>query len=260
MIIIGEKINATRKQIASALEQRDESLIAQVVREQDEAGADYIDCNGGDPREGAEVRNMEWLMKIIAAHTDKPVAVDSANPEAVDLGLGMAEKMPILNSVSLESDRLEPLLPMVEKYDCMVVALLMSDAGTPCAVDDRLANAEKLVEKITACGKSVDRIIVDPCFLPISADPSSGMLVLEAIRQIRAKWPEIHIGGGLSNISYGLPKRKVVNMAALAQCILSGMDSAIVDPCIEGIVPAILAAEAIVGRDEFCMNYVTRMR
>lgn len=260
MIIIGEKINATRKTIAAAIEARDADHIVQVAKAQADAGADYIDVNGGDPREGREAENMAWLMELVQAAADRPVAVDSANPEAVEIGLSMASAKPILNSISLEADRLATLMPLVEKHECMVVALLMSNDGTPSRVDDRMASAEKLIGHLAAAGKKIDEIIVDPCFLPVSADAASGKALIEAIAAIRRKWPDVHIGGGLSNISYGLPRRRLVNMAAVAQCIYAGMDAAIIDPCAEGMVGAILAAEAIVGRDDFCMNYVTRMR
>ncbi len=260
MIVIGEKINATRKKIAAALESRDADHIVQIAAEQAAAGADYLDVNGGDPREGREVENMKWLMDLVQAHTETPLAVDSADPAAVEVGLSMARRKPILNSISLEQHRLDPLLPLVARHECMVVALLMSDDGTPCQVNDRVDRAGKLIDRLTAAGKQVSEIIVDPCFLPISADPDSGRMVIEAIAAIRSAWPDVHIGGGLSNISYGLPQRRVVNLAALAQCIWAGMDAALVDPCTEGVMGAIYAAEAIAGRDEFCMTYVTKMR
>ena len=260
MIIIGEKINATRKSIAAALEARDADHIVDVAKQQADAGANYIDVNGGDPREGREAENMAWLMELVQANTDLPVAVDSADPEAVRKGLGMAEKKPILNSVSLEQHRLDSLVGVLSEYPCRVVALLMSDAGTPCGVDDRLQCASRLIEKITGAGKKVDEIIVDPCFLPVSTDTGSARAVIDAIAAIRKEWPEIHIGGGLSNISFGLPQRKFVNLAALSQAILAGMDAVIINPCVPGTVEAILAAEALAGRDDFCMNYVSAMR
>ena len=260
MIIIGEKINATRKSIAAALEARDEQHIIQMAAEQVAAGADYLDVNGGDPREGREVENMAWLVERVQANTDAPLAIDSANPDAVRKGLSMAARRPILNSISLESERLESMLPIVAEYECMVVALLMQDGGTPTGVDDRLQRAAELVAKLTGAGKKVDELIVDPCFLPVSADPSSGRAVIDAIAAIRKEWPDIHIGGGLSNISFGLPKRRLVNAVALAQAVYAGMDYAIVDPCTSGTIPTILAAEAVAGRDDFCMGYVMAER
>ncbi|MFB3891375.1 MAG: dihydropteroate synthase [Phycisphaerae bacterium] len=260
MIIIGEKINATRKAISAALASHDAAHIIKTAREQAAAGAHYIDVNGGDPREGQEARNMAWLMDLVQANTDAAIAVDSADPQAVRVGLKMAKKKPILNSISLEKARLEKMLPIVGEFDCMVVALLMSDAGTPSGVDDRLASAEALIGRLTAAGRKLDEIIVDPCFLPVSADQTAGRRVIEAIAKIHEKWPDVHIGGGCSNISYGLPKRRFVNFALLAAAIFHGMDTGIIDPCAPEIMSIIRAAEAVAGRDEFCMNYVQAER
>jgi 5-methyltetrahydrofolate corrinoid/iron sulfur protein methyltransferase len=260
MIIIGEKINATRKAIAAALEARNVEAIVQTAKEQATAGADYIDVNGGSPHPGQEAKNMAWLVELVQGCTEVPVCIDTADPEAAEVGLAMAHRKPILNSISLEKQRLEALLPVAAKRPCMVVALLMSDGGTPCGVDDRLASAEKLIGHLTAVGKKIDELIVDPCFLPVSADAASGRAVIDAIAAIRKRWPEIHIGGGCSNISFGLPKRRYVNFALLCQAIFHGMDTGLVDPCIPDILAMISAAEAVAGRDEFCMNYVTKMR
>ena len=260
MIIVGEKINATRKSIAAALEDKDDRLIIDVAVRQVDAGAHYLDVNGGDPREGREAENMAWLVELVQANTDVPVAVDSADPEAMKVGLSLAAAKPIMNSISLEESRLEPMLALAAEHDCMVVALLMSDGGTPAGVEDRLSIAETLIKKLASAGKKPDEIIIDPCFMPISTDSANGRNVIEAIAAIRRQWPEVHIGGGLSNISFGLPKRRFVNMAALCQAIHAGMDMAIVDPCAEGVMASIYAAEAVAGRDDFCMNYVTASR
>ena len=260
MIIIGEKINATRKAISAALDARDSKHVIQVAQEQAKAGAHYLDINGGDPREDREVRNIEWLLDVVQSNTDIPVSIDSANPKAVKAGLSRAKNKPILNSVSLERSRLEGLLPILAEFDCMVVALLVSDQGPPCGVEDRVRNASLLIEKLLSAGKRIEQIIVDPCFLPISTDSTCGLRAIEGIAAIRKRWPEVHVGGGVSNASYGLPKRKYVNLALLSQAIFHGMDVAIIDPCGEGVMGTIQAAEAVAGRDEFCMNYVTAER
>jgi len=260
MLIIGEKINATRKSIAAALEKRDAEHIKTTTVAQAEAGAHYIDINGGDPHERKEVENMAWLMEIVQGSTDKPVSIDTADPEAMRVALEAARTKPILNSISLEAGRLGPMLPLVQKRDCMVIALLMSDDGTPQGVDDRLANAERLIEKLTAAGKDLDEIIVDPCFLPVAADTTNGRNVVDAIAQIHRRWPEVHIGGGCSNVSFGLPKRKWINFAFLAQAIYHGLDTALIDPNVPGIMEAILAAQTVAGQDEFCMHYVEALR
>lgn len=260
MLIIGEKINATRKQIAAALKDRDAELIAQTAKEQAEAGADYIDVNGGDPNAERETENIAWLVELVQANTDVPVAVDTASVAAARQGLSMAKGRAILNSVSLEGERLESYLPLLAEFDCLVIALLMDDHGTPSGVEDRVERAEALLGKLTDAGRKLEDVIVDPCFLPVSTDTASAGKCLQAIAEIRRRWPEVHIGGGVSNISFGLPKRRHVNLAALAQAIHCGMDAAITDPCGTDVMPTILAAEALAGRDEFCMNYVQALR
>lgn len=260
MIIIGEKINATRKPIAAALAERDAEHITQVAVAQAAAGAEFIDVNGGDPRPGQEAENMTWLIDLVQGQTDAGVAVDTADPNAARVGLTRAKKKPILNSISLEAERLETMLPIAAEFDCMVVALLMSDEGTPCGVDDRLARCETLLDKLVSAGKTPPEIIVDPCFLPVSTDTAAGRNVVDAVAAIGQKWPDVHIGGGCSNISFGLPKRKLVNFALLSQAIYHGMDVGLIDPCIPGIIETILAAEACAGRDEYCMNYVNALR
>jgi len=260
MILIGEKINATRKSIAAALDARDADIIIQTAIAQERAGAHYLDVNGGDPHSGREQENIAWLMGLVQANTDLPVSVDTADPAAARKGLSMAKKRPIFNSISLESERLESGLEIAGEFDCMVVALLMDDSGTPTGVDDRVERAGKLIGRLTETGRTVEDLIVDPCFIPVSTDPVNGRNVIDAIAAIRREWPDVHIGGGVSNISFGLPKRKWVNLAAVCQAIYAGMDAAIVDPCLDGAVGMMLAAEALAGRDEFCMNYVTAMR
>ncbi len=260
MIIIGEKINATRKSIAAALEARDADMIIKTAKEQADAGANYIDINGGDPREGQEAKNMEWLVDLVQENVDIPLAIDTADTNAMKLGLSKAKKRPILNSISLEEDRLGPMLPIATEHDCMVVALLMSDSGTPSGIDDRFNNAKQLIGKLTDIGKKIEDIIVDPCFLPVSTDGQAGRTVVDAIQKIHEEWPGIHIGGGCSNISFGLPKRKLVNFALLSQAIYHGMDAGLIDPCIPGIMSTIYSAEAVAGKDDFCMNYVMAER
>jgi 5-methyltetrahydrofolate--homocysteine methyltransferase len=260
MIIIGEKINATRKAIAAAIAARDEGHIIGVAREQVAAGADYLDLNGGDPRPSAEVANMEWLVRLVQSHLDVPLCLDSANPQAVEAGLSLAKAKCIVNSISLEKERLERFLPILSQHRCLVVALCMSDEGMPAGAEDRLERAGRLIQHLAAIGKSPDEIIVDPCFLPVSAQPASARELCQAIAAIRARFPGVHVGGGLSNVSYGLPGRKFVNLAMAVSAVYHGMDVAIVDPCTPYLVPLVLAAGVVSGADEWCANYVAAHR
>jgi 5-methyltetrahydrofolate--homocysteine methyltransferase len=261
MLIIGEKINATRKTVNKAIAERNAKAIIRLATDQAACGADYIDVNGGDPRPGAEVANMEWLVDLVQSNTDKPICIDSADPQAIRAALSRAKAKPIVNSISLESERLAAMLPVVASAPCMVVALCMSDEGTPMGVDDRVDRAKKLVDLlVTKAGKTAEEIIVDPCFFPISADQANAQRLCDAIRRIRRELPGVMVGGGLSNCSFGLPVRKLVNAAMMTIAIYHGMNAALIDPCLPGVVATILAAEAVSGADEFCMNYITAHR
>jgi len=260
MIIIGEKINATRKGIAAAIAAREAQHLIDTAIEQVAAGARYLDVNGGDPKPETETANMEWLTDLIQAHVEVPLCIDSANPQAMEVGLVKAKAKPIVNSISLESHRFESFLPIVSRHECMVIGLCLDDGGMPCGVEDRVERAERLIDQLTGAGKAIDEIIVDPCFYPASAQPESTRHVCQAIAEIRKRHPGVHVGGGLSNVSFGLPARRHVNQAMLAAAIYSGMDVALIDPCTPGTVPLILASEIISGADEWCTNYVAAYR
>jgi 5-methyltetrahydrofolate--homocysteine methyltransferase len=203
---------------------------------------------------------MGWLAEIVQGTVDLPLAIDSADPNAVRKGLELARAKPIVNSITLEAERLESFLPLISEFECMVIALLMSDAGPPTGVEDRLKTTESLIGKLTAAGKKPDEIIIDPGFFPIATDVNAACHAFKTIAEIRQRFPEVHVGGGVSNASHGLPNRRYVNLAAIVQGVFAGMDCAIVDPCVEGTVGLIHAAETLAGRDEFCMNYVTAAR
>jgi 5-methyltetrahydrofolate--homocysteine methyltransferase len=127
-------------------------------------------------------------------------------------------------------------------------------------VDDRLRLAEELVGRLIDAGKAEDEIFVDPCFLTVYTESNAGLDVLESIRRIRKRWPEIHISGGVSNASHGLPERKWINQAYLILAMGAGLDAAIIDPCTEGTMPLVMGAEVILNKDEMAMNYIAATR
>jgi len=261
MIVIGEKINATRSRVGQALKDRDEAAIAALAVEQVRCGAHYIDVNGADPNGEREAANLAWLVDVVRRATEAGISVDSANPAAAGPAMDRAGTKPIVNSISLEADRLEAMLPVVAGHDCLVVGLLMSDEGVPRTVEDRIDRAARLIDKLTtAGGRAIDEIIIDPCFFPLAADIEAVAAALASISAIRSRWPEVHICGGVSNTSHGLPQRRYVNLAVIVQAIAAGMDYGIIDPCVPGTMGLIYAAEALAGRDEFCMNYITAAR
>ena len=259
MLIVGEKINATRKRVGQACQERNADLIVQTIKEQVEGGADYIDVNAG--LAGKEAETMEWLVGLAQEATALPLMLDSTDASAIKRGLEIVEKKPIVNSISMEKERLDGFSPLLAEYECGVVGLCVSDAGMPTGVDDRLATADALIEHLTGkCGKKVEEIYLDLGVFPVSAQPQAPMDMAIAVEKVMAKHPGVHTIAGLSNVSFGLPERRALNLSFLTILISRGLDAAICDPNTQGLHAAIAAAELLSNRDEFAMNYITAHR
>jgi len=260
MIIVGELINASRKAIGAAIEAGDAEYIKQVAKDQDEAGATYIDANAGI-FVGEEGKYMKWLVELIQSVSEKPIAIDSPDPKVIEEALGLCKATPMINSISLEKDRWDKLLPIVSgNTDLKIVALCMSDAGMPTTCEDRLKIADKLVEGLTSKGVKIDNIYVDPLVQPLGTDHTFGLEFINTVKAIADKFPGIHFMCGLSNISYGLPARKFLNRIFMAQAIFCGLDGAIINPLDKGMMGTIAAAEALAGKDKSSIRYLKAFR
>lgn len=259
MIIIGELINASRKAIGTAIEAQDTGTIGQVARNQSAAGAHYIDVNAG-VFVGQEPQYLEWLVQTVQAVTDTPCAIDSPDPVAIEAALKVHQGTAMINSISLEKTRYDNLMPILAGTDLKVIALCMSDNGMPETVDDRLKIADKLVNGLIQNNVKVENIFVDPLVQPISVKNNCGLEFVTTVGQIRQRFAGIHTACGLSNVSFGLPARKYLNRTFMSMAIASGLDGAIVDPLDRGMMASIIAAEALAGRDDYCMNYLKAYR
>lgn len=261
MIIIGELINGTRKAVASAIARRDAEYIQDLARRQEAAGAAFIDCNAGTPGD-RELEDMLWLVHSIQEVTSLPVAIDSPNPKVVEAGLDAytGAATPMVNSVTMEAERLEKVLPLVAERQTNVIALAMDDRGVPTEPGAREDVAKRLIEACLNAGLPPGHIFLDPVVATQSSDQRTCPLILQAIAAIKQFAPDIHITSGLSNISYGLPHRRLLNRVFLALCMGAGLDSSILDPTDKHLMATIIAAEALLGRDEWCMNYIAAAR
>jgi len=259
MIIIGELINASRKAIGAAIEAQDAEGIQKVATDQAEAGANFIDVNAGI-FVGKEPEYLKWLVRQVQAVTDVPCAIDSPDPKAIEAALEVHQGTPMINSISLEKERYENLMPIIAGTDMKVIALCMSDEGMPETVEDRMKIADKLVNGLLQNNVKMENIFVDPLVQPLSVNNTFGMEFINSIEQIVETFKGIHTACGLSNISYGLPGRKYVNRAFMIQAIAKGLDGAIVNPLDKGMMGAIVTAEALAGKDNFCMNYLKSFR
>jgi len=261
MIIIGELINGTRKKIKQAIAERDADYISQLAVQQADAGAAFIDCNPGSVGD-QEVVDMQWLVATVQQATDKPISFDSPNVEAIKQALATysGEARPMINSITLESERLDSMLPLIKEAQVNVIALAMSEEGMPTQGGQREQVARQLIDLLTEAGLEPGQIFVDVLIAPVSAEPQAGRHALQAVAAIREYCPDCHITCGLSNISYGLPNRRLLNRVFLAMAMAAGMDSAVMDPLDEKIMAQMQTAEALLGQDEFCMNYLQAHR
>ncbi len=259
MIIVGELINASRKNIAAAIENKDVAAIQTIARNQHAHGADYIDVNAG-VFVNKEADYLKWLVETVQASVETPCCIDSPDPKAIEAALAVHNGTPMINSISLEKERYEALLPIVAETEFKIVALCMSDKGMPQTVDERLAIADELVNNLVKKNVALENIYVDPLVQPLSTDVRFGIEFLNSIEIIMKTFPGIHTVCGLSNISYGLPERKFLNQTFMVMAIIKGLDGAIVDPLDKKMMAAIIAGEALAGKDEWCANYLAAYR
>jgi len=258
--IIAERINMTRKRIRKEVWNRNADFIIGEARRQTTSGATHIDVNaGGDP--AREVEDMKWLTEIVSRATELPLSFDSSNPEALRVGLDICNRPgTIINSITGERERVEQILPLVKEYRTGVVCLTMDDSGMPEDMDGRMRVTRELARTLGENDIELSRAYFDHLVRPASTNPGQARCILDAIVATKREFPEAHIALGLSNISFGLPKRNNLNRAFLAMLVAAGCDGAIIDPCEEGMISTLLSARAVLGLDEYCMEYITASR
>jgi 5-methyltetrahydrofolate--homocysteine methyltransferase len=257
--VIGERINTSRKHVQEAVAARHADYIINDVKLQQEAGASFIDVNAG-ARIGHETEDMKWLLDTIQPVVNLPLSLDSPDPAVLEMAFGMVKMEPMVNSISLEKDRFDAMMPFLEGKSCKIIALCMDDSGMPTSAADIISRADSLVKELNGIGIPTGSIYVDPLVQPISTDSEKGNMVLDAVRGIKNNYPDIHITGGLSNISYGLPQRKIINRTFVTLMMGAGMDSAIIDPLDNKIMATIKTADMLLGKDSFCGNYLKGVR
>lgn len=260
MIVIGEKINSTRKPIEEAIANKDTGFLQKLAQTQVQAGADYIDVNtGAFPEEETEL--MGWLVQVVQEAVEVPLCLDSADPAALEAGLKANKKdKPIINSITGEEARFRKIVPLILQYQAPVLALALDDKGITKTVEDRFVVARELIEALCAEGIVQAQIFLDPLIQPISVQNDFGLIAIEVIGRVKQEFPEVKITCGLSNISFGLPGRAKLNRCFLTMAMAAGLDSAILDPLDQDLMDAIKASEALLGKDVFCMNYIKAFR
>ncbi len=254
MIIIGEKINGAIPSVSQAIENRDEAFIRDLARRQAEAGANYLDvCAGRAPEH--EEEELLWLIGVVQSETDTPLCVDSPNPRLLEKVVPQVRGKGLVNSVSGEGEKCEILYPMVRDLGWDVVALTCDNDGIPNETDKKVAIAFDLIERAAGYGIGPERIYIDPLVLSLSAVHDAMLNFTAAIRTIKGRYPTVKITSGLSNISFGMPYRKIINQVFLILSQEAGMDSAIMDPTNRDLYASILATDVMMDQDPYCRKY-----
>ena len=262
MLIIGEKINSSRKDIKDIVESKNKEFIQGLAQKQVEGGAQMLDLNIGTIRK-SEPKDIKWLVKTVQEAVDVPLCIDSPNHEAIKAGLEVYDwdkGKALINSVTAEREKLELILPLVKKYQCSIVALTMNEQGIPQNSKERFKIADGLIKKLTNEGIPIEDIYIDPLTLPVSANIQNSNTVLETLRRIKDSYPEVKTIIGLSNISYGLPERRLINQSFVVLAMVCGLDAAILDSTNQKMMALIKATNVLLGKDEFCGQYLKAFR
>ncbi len=257
--IIGEKINGTRKRVKQAIEERDAAFIQNLAKEQASAGADWLDANAGTAPQ-REPDDLIWLVENIQAAVETPICLDSANPKALETAIKAVNKTPMINSISMEPNRLEGVLPIVAANKCPAVALAMDEKGIPKTKEERIAIIGRMLDKTRALGIPDGNLYFDPLAMTIATGNENGLIFFDTIREIRKQFPDVHMTCGLSNISFGMPARSFINRVFLAYSMQAGLDCAICDPNNQDIKTTMLAADLLLGQDKHCLKFTRAFR
>ena len=259
MLIVGERINSSRKKIRKAIEDRDAEFIQKEAAKQLQAGATHIDVNAGTSV-SAEADDLKWLVETVQSAVDAPLCIDSPSAEAQAEALKLHKGKPMINSITAEEERAEGILPLVKEHDALVVALTMGTGAIPTSKEERMEAAAKIVEMLQAAGIELTNVYWDPAVSAVSTDQKAALDVAATVRELMTTYEGTHTICGLSNISFGLPNRNILNRTYLTLLMAEGLDGVIMDPTEKHMMSALLATQVLLGKDDFCMNYITAER
>jgi len=256
-VMIGEKINPTgSKKLAASLQAGDLDDVRRLAERQVAWGAEVLDINVGVPGLD-EVDMIRKVVEVVAATVDVPLCIDSGKAEILAAGLQSAPGKPLVNSVNAEDKQLAAILPVVKDRSAAVIGLTLDDNGIPKTPEERVAAADKIIQRAVQIGIPIEDIVIDPLVLTVGSDSKAALLTLQTIELLRKEFG-VNINLGASNVSFGLPDRLTVNQAFLALGIQAGATCSITDPIRLG--STVRAADLLLGRDSFSMRYIKYFR
>lgn len=259
MIIIGEKINGSIPSVAKAIAEKDGEFIRNLAKAQAEAGAAFIDVCAS-VQNSIELETMKWLIDLVQEVTDIPISIDSPNVHTCAEAMKFCARPGLINSVSMEGDKVEVIFPLLADTEWQCIALLSDDTGIPQDARKRLEVFAAMMAKAKEFNIDPSRLYIDPLVQMLCTSEDGVYTIIEVMKEIKAQYPTIHLTGGASNISFNLPARKLVNQAFIVLAMYAGMDSAIINPLNGDLMGMIYATEALMGRDEYCVEYIQAYR
>ncbi len=249
-----------------------EEYLYSVAQNQIESGATYLDVNvdeySSDPEVSKEM--MGYAVEFLTSRFDIPLSIDSSKPEVLQIGVEKyknSKANPMINSISLERP---DVIDLVKQYDADVIVSASGKDRLPSGIDEIINNFTEIIKLLDDAGIDRNKMHLDPLVLPISTDPKNGKTFLEATATAREKFAGVHLTGGLSNVSFGMPNRKLLNIVFGCLCVDNGTDGGIIDPISTPTSafaeidreskPFILAKNFLEGTDEYGMEYIAAHR
>jgi 5-methyltetrahydrofolate--homocysteine methyltransferase len=259
MIIIGEKLNGSIPSMAKAISGKNAEYVREIAKKQADAGAAFIDVCASVP-EDVELSTLKWMIDLVQEVTDTPIAIDSPSANICVQAIKFCKKPGLINSVSMEGDKVDVVFPLIAGTGWECVALLSDDTGIPKSAEKRLQVFNALMDKAKQYKIPPEKIHVDPLIEMLCTSEDGIEKITVTMKKIKELYPTIHLTGGASNISFNLPARKYINRAFIILAMANGMDSAILDPLNTDMMGLIYATEALLGQDEMCIEYIHAFR
>ncbi|MGB8952828.1 MAG: dihydropteroate synthase [Candidatus Aminicenantales bacterium] len=256
MFIIGERLNSARKSICEAFQARDEKFLIDQALRQEQAGAHYIDLNAAALLDH-EIEILRWAIPVLQKNLKVPISLDTPNPEAMEEGLKCHKGKALLNSLTAEKNRLYRMLPIIRDFKPQIIVLCLDEEGTPRTPEKSVQIAEQMVNLLQREGIRLEDLFVDPLVRPVGVEWDASPLFLESIGKIKASLPGVKTIAGISNISFGLPRRSLFNRTLLVLALQQGLDAAICDPLDAELQASLAASQALLGKDPGLKNFLT---
>ncbi|ATW28053.1 dihydropteroate synthase [Candidatus Formimonas warabiya] len=261
MLLIGESINGTIPEVGAAILAHDERYLLELAKVQIDSGANMLDINAGVAG-GNEEENLSWIVELIQSQYRVPLMLDSDDPAVLKKAFTVLRdpEKAIINSVNGDEYKLNVILPLVAENKCSVVALCLNEKGIPHDVPGRIAIGNMIVNKVKEYEIPVEKIYLDPLVFSMSTAYTAAMTTINTLLKIKETFSGIKTVCGLSNVSHGLPVRKLINRTFLIMNLVCGMDAFIVDVRDRELMASAIAGKALVGQDERCKEYITAFR